>query len=183
MALRDVIKIGSRVVGGAAGFAIGGPVGAFAGYQAGSLLGDAVGGEAPVANTKAASITEADPLAGFATKAQVNRESRYVSQLSQPGISDKITGVADPIVAASSTLYSLGTSDTMKKKPWKTQASKDMGTYKAKTILDDVDETIDNSGIDVSTLGPVGYPSIRNTEQSLLTPLNPDNPWNKLNLK
>lgn len=106
MALRDIVKIGSRVLGATGGFLIGGPIGAAAGYGIGATVGDVVAGSPEEKMVQNVEVGAYDPTSGFQTdlKSRVNKSESLVSQ---PGWSDKVTAVTDPIAATVSNLYGL----------------------------------------------------------------------------
>lgn len=106
MALRDVVKIGSRVLGAGVGFVATGfnPMGAMAGYGIGATAGDLIAGAPKEVTNKAAAIT------GFRDEmsSQINPTSRvteYDVTSTDLGVSDKITAVTDPMVSMASSLY------------------------------------------------------------------------------
>ena len=106
MALRDVVKIGSRVLGTGIGFVATGfnPMGAMAGYGIGATAGDLIAGAPKEVTNKAAAIT------GFRDEmsSQINPTSRvteYDVTSTDLGVSDKITAVTDPMVSMASSLY------------------------------------------------------------------------------
>lgn len=106
MALRDVVKIGSRVLGAGIGFVGTGfnPMGAMAGYGIGATAGDLIAGAPKEVTNKAAAIT------GFRDEmsSQINPTSRvteYDVTSTDLGVSDKITAVTDPMVSMASSLY------------------------------------------------------------------------------
>ena len=109
MALRDIIKIGSRGLGAGIGLVATGfnPMGAMAGYGIGATAGDLIAGAPKEVTNKAAAIT------GFRDEmsSQINPTSRvteYDVTSTDLGVSDKITAVTDPMVSMASSLYSLG---------------------------------------------------------------------------
>ena len=106
MALRDVVKIGSRVLGAGIGFVGTGfnPMGAITGYGIGATAGDLIAGAPKEVTNKAAAIT------GFRDEmsSQINPTSRvteYDVTSTDLGVSDKITAVTDPMVSMASSLY------------------------------------------------------------------------------
>ena len=106
MALRDVVKIGSRVLGAGVGLVATGfnPMGAMAGYGIGATAGDLIAGAPKEVTNKAAAIT------GFRDEmsSQINPTSRvteYDVTSTDLGVSDKITAVTDPMVSMASSLY------------------------------------------------------------------------------
>ena len=106
MALRDVVKIGSRVLGAGIGLVATGfnPMGAMAGYGIGATAGDLIAGAPKEVTNKAAAIT------GFRDEmsSQINPTSRvteYDVTSTDLGVSDKITAVTDPMVSMASSLY------------------------------------------------------------------------------
>ena len=106
MALRDVVKIGSRVLGAGVGLVATGfnPMGAMAGYGIGATAGDLIAGSPKEVTNKAAAIT------GFRDEmsSQINPTSRvteYDVTSTDLGVSDKITAVTDPMVSMASSLY------------------------------------------------------------------------------
>ena len=106
MALRDVVKIGSRVLGAGIGLVATGfnPMGAMAGYGIGATAGDLIAGAPKEVTNKAAAIT------GFRDEmsSQINPTSRvteYDVTSTDLGVSDKITAVTDPTVSMASSLY------------------------------------------------------------------------------
>ena len=106
MALRDVVKIGSRVLGAGIGFVGTGfnPMGAITGYGIGATAGDLIAGAPKEVTNKAAAIT------GFRDEmsSQINPTSRvteYDVTSTDLGVSDKITAVTDPTVSMASSLY------------------------------------------------------------------------------
>ena len=106
MALRDVVKIGSRVLGAGIGLVATGfnPMGAMAGYGIGATAGDLIAGSPKEVTNKAAAIT------GFRDEmsSQINPTSRvteYDVTSTDLGVSDKITAVTDPMVSMASSLY------------------------------------------------------------------------------
>lgn len=106
MALRDVVKIGSRVLGAGVGLVATGfnPMGAMAGYGIGATAGDLIAGSPKEVTNKAAAIT------GFRDEmsSQINPTSRvteYDVTSTDLGVSDKITEVTDPMVSMASSLY------------------------------------------------------------------------------
>lgn len=106
MALRDVVKIGSRVLGAGVGFVATGfnPMGAITGYGIGATAGDLIAGAPKEVTNKAAAIT------GFRDEmsSQINPTSRvteYDVTSTDLGVSDKITAVTDPMVSMASSLY------------------------------------------------------------------------------
>ena len=106
MALRDVVKIGSRVLGAGIGLVATGfnPMGAMAGYGIGATAGDLIAGAPKEVTNKAAAIT------GFRDEmsSQINPTSRvteYDVTSTDLGVSDKITAVTDPMVSMGSSLY------------------------------------------------------------------------------
>lgn len=106
MALRDVVKIGSRVLGAGIGLVATGfnPMGAMAGYGIGATAGDLIAGAPKEVTNKAAAIT------GFRDEmsSQINPTSRvteYDVTSTDLGASDKITAVTDPMVSMASSLY------------------------------------------------------------------------------
>ena len=106
MALRDVVKIGSRVLGAGIGFVGTGfnPMGAMAGYGIGATVGDLAAGQPKEVTNKAKIIT------GFrdemsSQKAPTSRVSEYDVTTTDLGVSDKITAVTDPMVSMASSLY------------------------------------------------------------------------------
>lgn len=106
MALRDVVKIGSRVLGAGIGLVATGfnPMGAMAGYGIGATAGDLIAGSPKEVTNKAAAIT------GFRDEmsSQINPTSRvteYDVTSTDLGVSDKITAVTDPTVSMASSLY------------------------------------------------------------------------------
>lgn len=108
MALRDVVKIGSRVLGAGIGLVATGfnPMGAITGYGIGATAGDLIAGAPKEVTNKAAAIT------GFRDEmsSQINPTSRvteYDVTSTDLGVSDKITAVTDPMVSMASSLYSL----------------------------------------------------------------------------
>ena len=109
MALRDIIKIGSRGLGAGIGLVATGfnPMGAMAGYGIGATAGDLAAGQPKEVTNKAKIIT------GFRDEmsSQINPTSRvteYDVTSTDLGVSDKITAVTDPMVSMASSLYSLG---------------------------------------------------------------------------
>ena len=113
MALRDVVKIGSRVLGAGIGLVATGfnPMGAMAGYGIGATAGDLIAGAPKEVTNKAAAIT------GFRDEmsSQINPTSRvteYDVTSTDLGVSDKITAVTDPMVSMASSLYGLKTPKT-----------------------------------------------------------------------
>ena len=115
MALRDVVKIGSRVLGAGVGLVATGfnPMGAMAGYGIGATAGDLIAGAPKEVTNKAAAIT------GFRDEmsSQINPTSRvteYDVTSTDLGVSDKITAVTDPMVSMASSLYGLKTPKTPK---------------------------------------------------------------------
>lgn len=113
MALRDVVKIGSRVLGAGVGFVGTGfnPMGAITGYGIGATAGDLIAGAPKEVTNKAAAIT------GFRDEmsSQINPTSRvteYDVTSTDLGVSDKITAVTDPMVSMASSLYGLKTPKT-----------------------------------------------------------------------
>ena len=105
-ALRDVVKIGSRVLGAGIGLVATGfnPMGAMAGYGIGATAGDLIAGAPKEVTNKAAAIT------GFRDEmsSQINPTSRvteYDVTSTDLGVSDKITAVTDPMVSMASSLY------------------------------------------------------------------------------
>lgn len=108
MALRDVVKIGSRVLGAGIGLVASGfnPMGAITGYGIGATAGDLIAGAPKEVTNKAAAIT------GFRDEmsSQINPTSRvteYDVTSTDLGVSDKITAVTDPMVSMASSLYGL----------------------------------------------------------------------------
>lgn len=106
MALRDVVKIGSRVLGAGIGFVGTGfnPMGAITGYGIGATAGDLIAGAPKEVTNKAAAIT------GFRDEmsSQINPTSRvteYDVTSTDLGVSDNITAVTDPMVSMASSLY------------------------------------------------------------------------------
>ena len=106
MALRDVVKIGSRVLGAGIGLVATGfnPMGAITGYGIGATAGDLIAGAPKEVTNKAAAIT------GFRDEmsSQINPTSRvteYDVTSTDLGVSDNITAVADPMVSMASSLY------------------------------------------------------------------------------
>ena len=106
MASRDVVKIGSRVLGAGIGLVATGfnPMGAMAGYGIGATAGDLIAGAPKEVTNKAAAIT------GFRDEmsSQINPTSRvteYDVTSTDLGVSDKITAVTDPMVSMGSSLY------------------------------------------------------------------------------
>lgn len=106
MALRDVVKIGSRVLGAGIGLVATGfnPMGAITGYGIGATAGDLIAGAPKEVTNKAAAIT------GFRDEmsSQINPTSRvteYDVTSTDLGVSDKITAVTDPMVSMASSLY------------------------------------------------------------------------------
>ena len=106
MALRDVVKIGSRVLGAGVGLVATGfnPMGAITGYGIGATAGDLIAGAPKEVTNKAAAIT------GFRDEmsSQINPTSRvteYDVTSTDLGVSDKITAVTDPMVSMASSLY------------------------------------------------------------------------------
>lgn len=106
MALRDVVKIGSRVLGAGIGLVATGfnPMGAITGYGIGATAGDLIAGSPKEVTNKAAAIT------GFRDEmsSQINPTSRvteYDVTSTDLGVSDKITAVTDPTVSMASSLY------------------------------------------------------------------------------
>lgn len=106
MALRDVVKIGSRVLGAGIGLVATGfnPMGAITGYGIGATAGDLIAGSPKEVTNKAAAIT------GFRDEmsSQINPTSRvteYDVTSTDLGVSDKITAVTDPMVSMGSSLY------------------------------------------------------------------------------
>lgn len=106
MALRDVVKIGSRVLGAGIGLVATGfnPMGAMTGYGIGATAGDLIAGAPKEVTNKAAAIT------GFRDEmsSQINPTSRvteYDVTSTDLGVSDKITAVTDPTVSMASSLY------------------------------------------------------------------------------
>ena len=106
MALRDVVKIGSRVLGAGIGLVATGfnPMGAMAGYGLGATAGDLIAGAPKEVTNKAAAIT------GFRDEmsSQINPTSRvteYDVTSTDLGVSDKITAVTDPMLSMGSSLY------------------------------------------------------------------------------
>lgn len=106
MALRDVVKIGSRVLGAGIGLVATGfnPMGAITGYGIGATAGDLIAGSPKEVTNKAAAIT------GFRDEmsSQINPTSRvteYDVTSTDLGASDKITAVTDPTVSMASSLY------------------------------------------------------------------------------
>lgn len=106
MALRDVVKIGSRVLGAGIGLVATGfnPMGAITGYGIGATAGDLIAGAPKEVTNKAAAIT------GFRDEmsSQINPTSRvteYDVTSTDLGVSDKITAVTDPMVSMGSSLY------------------------------------------------------------------------------
>ena len=106
MALRDVVKIGSRVLGAGVGLVATGfnSMGAMAGYGIGATAGDLIAGAPKEVTNKAAAIT------GFRDEmsSQINPTSRvteYDVTSTDLGVSDKITAVTDPMVSMASSLY------------------------------------------------------------------------------
>ena len=106
MALRDVVKIGSRVLGAGIGLVATGfnPMGAITGYGIGATAGDLIAGAPKEVTNKAAAIT------GFRDEmsSQINPTSRvteYDVTSTDLGVSDKITAVTDPTVSMASSLY------------------------------------------------------------------------------
>lgn len=125
--LRDTVKIGSRVVGGAAGgiggFFAGGPVGAAAGAAGGWQLGAEISDSAlptPVKDVRHVSIGAYDTNAGIERNPS-KRENFFNTKETQYGFSDKFDKVADPLVASSAQLASVlikpGTDSTPTKMP------------------------------------------------------------------
>ena len=113
MALRDVVKIGSRVLGAGVGLVATGfnPMGAITGYGIGATAGDLIAGAPKEVTNKAAAIT------GFRDEmsSQINPTSRvteYDVTSTDLGVSDKITAVTDPMVSMASSLYGLKTPKT-----------------------------------------------------------------------
>ena len=113
MALRDVVKIGSRVLGAGIGLVATGfnPMGAITGYGIGATAGDLIAGAPKEVTNKAAAIT------GFRDEmsSQINPTSRvteYDVTSTDLGVSDKITAVTDPMVSMASSLYGLKTPKT-----------------------------------------------------------------------
>lgn len=106
MASRDVVKIGSRVLGAGIGLVATGfnPMGAITGYGIGATAGDLIAGAPKEVTNKAAAIT------GFRDEmsSQINPTSRvteYDVTSTDLGVSDKITAVTDPMVSMASSLY------------------------------------------------------------------------------
>ena len=106
MASRDVVKIGSRVLGAGIGLVATGfnPMGAITGYGIGATAGDLIAGAPKEVTNKAAAIT------GFRDEmsSQINPTSRvteYDVTSTDLGVSDKITAVTDPMVSMGSSLY------------------------------------------------------------------------------
>ena len=106
MALRDVVKIGSRVLGAGIGLVASGfnPMGAMTGYGIGATAGDLIAGAPKEVTNKASAIT------GFRDEmsSQINPTSRvteYDVTSTDLGVSDKITAVTDPMVSMASSLY------------------------------------------------------------------------------
>jgi hypothetical protein len=187
MAVRDILKIGGRVVGATGGFLVGGPAGAAVGYQIGATVGDAAAGPIPTETVKQSVIASYDPNAAM-QKHPTSRVSSYNTEQSNPDWSDKATAIADPIVAGASMLSGgvaktrVPTGEVMTKAPiiqpklldetvvkplagnWNigSSASKITATPLAdvSTALDDTNSMINNvSGI----LNPTQQPIIPNT--------------------
>ena len=104
MAFRDILKIGTRVLGATGGALIGGPMGAMAGYSLGATVGDLAAGSPEEELQRQVSITDFNP-AMARMRNPLDRESSSMVEVSTPGWSDKITPIADPIVAAAGNLY------------------------------------------------------------------------------
>lgn len=113
MAVRDWVKIGARVLGAAVG-ATGSAVldvyepefipyinpisGGMAGYSIGATVGDLAAGKPPTKTVTQSVISPFDTNAGI-EKNPSNRVINYQVQESNPGWSDKVAPIADPLVA------------------------------------------------------------------------------------
>jgi hypothetical protein len=181
MALRDVIKIGSRVLGAGIGLVGTGfnPMGAITGYGLGATAGDLVAGQPKEVTNKAKFIT------GFrdemsSQKAPTSRVSEYDVTTTDLGISDKITAVTDPMVSMASSLYGIagrpqttmgdrvGDINKKFKRNFKTLPTRSgINTADISGITDTLGETDDkvSSMIDMinSNVSRQGLPTIRNT--------------------
>lgn len=183
MALRDVVKIGSRVLGAGIGLVATGfnPMGAMAGYGIGATAGDLIAGAPKEVTNKAAAIT------GFRDEmsSQINPTSRvteYDVTSTDLGVSDKITAVTDPMVSMASSLYGLKTPKTPTTLTEKTTRATDkfmrsnkfmpkkngVGSLDLSGVNETLGETDDKLSqmIDLinSNVSKQGLPMIRNTK-------------------
>ena len=186
MALRDVVKIGSRVLGAGIGLVATGfnPMGAITGYGIGATAGDLIAGAPKEVTNKAAAIT------GFRDEmsSQINPTSRvteYDVTSTDLGVSDKITAVTDPMVSMASSLYGLKTPKTPKTPTTLTEKTTDInknfmrsnkfmpkkngvGSLDLSGVNETLGETDDKLSqmIDIinSNVSKQGLPMIRNTK-------------------